>query len=178
MCFSMSFQTPWDPCCTRLFPDAVGGCLGFAFGKRPWLSGLVMTIPLNRIGGEKCREIYGIVLSIYGIVLTIIWDWILLYLPNISIIHILSIPCPPTIWSSNHCFDHGMDKCRRHAKASSADSWVSPTEWENNSAMLALTPGMLPKDAILASKHNFLNCNLAICDDRDISWWWFTPTTI
>lgn len=107
----------------------------------------------------------------------ILFYCILLYLPNIyyDIYPYLSIPCPPTIWSSNHCFDHGMDKCRRHAKASSADSWVSPTEWENNSAMLALTPGMLPKDAIKCIQTQFPQLQSG---NLWWSWWWFTPTTI
>ena len=63
----MSFQTPWAPCCTRLFPDAVGGCLGFAFGKRPWLSGLVMTIPLNRIGGKNVVKSMGLYYPYMGL---------------------------------------------------------------------------------------------------------------
>jgi hypothetical protein len=52
---------------------------------------------------------------------------------------------------------------------------VSPTEWENNSAMLALTPGMLPKDAIKCIQTQFPQLQSG---NLWWSWWWFTPTTI
>ena len=179
-CFSSPLQHPLTPSVEMWLPGlpAVHGssqmvwadALALRLGFFPWLShGSAMGIQ-TPLAGKKSVKSMGLYWPYIFIVFYVLFYCILLYLPNIYYPY-LSIPCPKKTYGQVTivltCFDHGMEKCRRHAKASSADSWVSPTEWENNSAMLVLTPGMLPKDAILASKHNFLNCNLAICDDRD-----------